>query len=154
MSFVTDSSFTHILRVCNTNIDGRQKVVYALRRIKGVGRRFSTMICKKADIDMTLRAGELKPEQVEKIVAVLQNPQEFKIPVWMLNRQKDFVDGSNSQLLANNIESKMREDLERMKKMKMHRGLRHAWNLRVRGQHSKTTGRRGRTVGVSRKKGG
>ena len=152
MSFVSDASFTHILRVCNTNIDGRQKVVYALRRIKGVGRRFSTMVCKKADIDTTMRAGELKPEQVEKIVAVLQNPQEFKIPVWMLNRQKDFVDGSNSQLLANNIESKLREDLERMKKMKMHRGLRHSWHLRVRGQHSKTTGRHGRTVGVSRKK--
>ena len=120
MSFVTDSSFTHILRVCNTNIDGRQKVIYGLRRIKGVGRRFATLVCKKADIDTTRRAGELKPEQVEKIVAVLQNPQEFKIPVWMLNRQRDIVDGTNTQLIANNIESKLREDLERMKKMKMH----------------------------------
>ena len=34
-----------------------------------------------------------------------------------------------------------------------HRGLRHYWGLRVKGQHSKTTGRRGRTVGVSKKKG-
>lgn len=152
MSFVTDSSFTHILRVCNTNIDGRQKVIYGLRRIKGVGRRFATLVCKKADIDTTRRAGELKPDEVEKIVAVLQNPQEFKIPVWMLNRQRDIIDGTNTQLIANNIESKLREDLERMKKMKMHRGLRHAWHLRVRGQHTKTTGRHGRTVGVSKKK--
>ncbi len=33
-----------------------------------------------------------------------------------------------------------------------HRGLRHYWGLRVRGQHTKTTGRRGRTVGVSKKR--
>ena len=154
MSFVAEGSFTHILRVVNTNIDGRQKVVYALRHVKGVGRRFATMLCKKAGIDMSRRAGELSPEEVEKIVAVMQKPQDFKIPVWMLNRQKDVIDGSSSQLIANAIESKMREDLERMKKMKMHRGLRHMWGLRVRGQHTKTTGRHGRTMGVSKKKSG
>ena len=30
-----------------------------------------------------------------------------------------------------------------------HRGLRHYWGLTVRGQHTKTTGRRGKTVGVA-----
>lgn len=33
-----------------------------------------------------------------------------------------------------------------------HRGLRHYWGLTVRGQHTKTTGRRGKTVGVAKKK--
>ena len=46
----------------------------------------------------------------------------------------------------------MREDLERLKKIRSHRGLRHYWHLRVRGQHTKTTGRRGVSVGVERKK--
>ena len=46
----------------------------------------------------------------------------------------------------------MREDLERMKKMKLHKGLRHYFGLKVRGQHSCSTGRRGKTVGVSKKK--
>jgi ribosomal protein S13 len=36
--------------------------------------------------------------------------------------------------------------------LRSHRGLRHHWGLRVRGQHTKTTGRKGRTVGVSKKK--
>jgi hypothetical protein len=45
------------------------------------------------------------------------------------------------------LESKLRDDLERMKKIRLHRGLRHYWGLRVRGQHTKTTGRKGRTVG-------
>ena len=32
------------------------------------------------------------------------------------------------------------------------RGLRHHWGLKVRGQHTKTTGRGGQTLGVERKK--
>ncbi len=51
------------------------------------------------------------------------------------------------------IDAKLRDDLERLKKIRNHRGLRHYWGLRVRGQHTKTTGRRGKTVGVSKKKG-
>jgi small subunit ribosomal protein S18e len=39
-----------------------------------------------------------------------------------------------------------------MKKIKSHKGIRHHWGLKVRGQHTKTTGRRGATVGVERKK--
>jgi small subunit ribosomal protein S18e len=46
----------------------------------------------------------------------------------------------------------MREDLERMKKIKLHKGLRHYFGLRVRGQHTCSTGRRGKTVGVTKKK--
>ena len=42
--------------------------------------------------------------------------------------------------------------MERMKKMKLHKGLRHYFGLRVRGQHTCSTGRRGKTVGVSKKK--
>ena len=84
----------------------------------------------------------------------MQNPKSYKIPDWFLNRQKDFKDGKFSQLLSNNLDNKLREDLEHLKKIRVHRGLRHSWGLRVRGQHTKTTGRRGRTVGVSKKKGG
>jgi small subunit ribosomal protein S18e len=83
----------------------------------------------------------------------MQNPTQYKIPTWFLNRQKDCKDGSNGQLLSNGLDNKLREDLERLKKIRAHRGLRHSWGLRVRGQHTKTTGRFGRTVGVSKKKG-
>ena len=55
MSLVIESNFQHILRMLNTNIDGRQKVMYALTAIKGVGRRFSNVILKKADIDLSKR---------------------------------------------------------------------------------------------------
>lgn len=94
-------------------------------------------------------AGELNSDELERIVTIMQNPAQFKIPTWFLNRQNDLVDGKNSHILSNQIDQKLRDDLERLKKIRSHRGLRHHWGLRVRGQHTKTTGRRvgARTVG-------
>ena len=116
-------------------------------------------------------AGDLNSDELERIVTIIQNPLQFKIPRWFLNRQKDIVDGKDSQILSNGVDSKLRDDLERLKKIRAHRGLRHFWGIRVRGQHTKTTGklwyagilavfltilfigRRGKTVGVSKKRG-
>ncbi|KAI8771204.1 40S ribosomal protein S18 [Biomphalaria glabrata] len=152
MSLVLPEKFQHILRVMNTNIDGRRKISFAITSIRGVGRRFATVVCKKANVDIRKRAGELTEEEVERIVTVMTNPRQYKIPDWFLNRQKDIKDGRFSQVLSNGLDNKLREDLERLKKIRAHRGLRHYWGLRVRGQHTKTTGRRGRTVGVAKKK--
>lgn len=125
----------------NTNIDGRIKIMYALTKIRGVGRRYSNLVCKKADVDLHKRAGELTQEELERIVTIMQNPTNYKIPAWFLNRQKDQVDGKDYHVLANNLESKLRDDLERLKKIRAHRGIRHFWGLKVRGQHTKTTSR-------------
>jgi len=88
-----------------------------------------------------ISAGDLNSDELERIVTIIQNPTQFKIPTWFLNRQKDIVDGKNSQILSNGVDSKLRDDLERLKKIRAHRGLRHYWGLRVRGQHTKTTGK-------------
>ena len=47
--------FQHILRLLNTNVDGKRKIMYALTEIKGVGRRYSNIVCKKADVDLNKR---------------------------------------------------------------------------------------------------
>lgn len=39
----------------NTNVDGKQKIMFTLRSIKGIDRRFANIICKKADVDMNKR---------------------------------------------------------------------------------------------------
>ncbi len=128
----------------NTNVDGKIKIVYALTTIRGVGRRYANLVCKKADVDLNKRAGELTQEELERVVQIMQDPTKYKVPAWFLNRQKDLDDGKDYHVLANNLESKLRDDIEKLKKMRAHRGLRHSWNLRVRGQHTKTTGRRGK----------
>nr|XP_045723348.1 40S ribosomal protein S18-like [Mirounga angustirostris] len=103
-------------------------------------------------MDLTKRAGELTEDEVERVITIMQNPRQCKIPDWFLNRQKDVKDGKCSQVLANGLDNKLPEDVERLKKITAHRGLRHFWGLRVRCPHTKTTGRRGRTVGVPKMK--
>ena len=142
MSLIIGDDFQHILRVLNTNVDGRTKVMYALTQIKGIGRRFANVVCKKAEIDMGKRAGELSAAELESLMVIVANPRQFRIPDWFLNRQKDFKDGKYLQLSSNALDTKLRDDLERLKKIRNHRGLRHYWGIRVRGQHTKTTGRR------------
>jgi small subunit ribosomal protein S18e len=140
--------FQHILRVLNTNIDGKRKVMFAITKITGIGKRFSNLICKKAEIDVNRRAGSLTNEEIEKLVAIISNPKQFKVPDWFVNRQKDRVTGKTTHVVVNGLIGKCREDLERLKKIRAHRGIRHYWGIKVRGQHTKTTGRRGRTVGM------
>ena len=55
------SNFQFILRLLNTNVDGKQKIMYALTKIKGVGRRYSNLVCKKADVDLNKRYASVLP---------------------------------------------------------------------------------------------
>lgn len=141
-SLMQTQEFQHILRILNTNVEGKRNVVFALTKIKGLGRRFADIICKKAEIDVNKRAGELTADEIEKLVAIIQNPRQFKVPLWFLNRQKDWKTGKYSQVFAQNFDAKLRDDVERLKKIRAHRGLRHWWGIRVRGQHTCSTGRR------------
>jgi small subunit ribosomal protein S18e len=96
---IEDKDFQHILRVLNTNVDGRQKVMFAFTHIKGIGRRFSNLILKKAEIDLNKRAGELTEDEIKVIRTVIATPQQFNVPKWFLNRQKDHEDGTYHLLL-------------------------------------------------------
>merc|ERR1712166_475729 len=131
---------------------GKQKGPFGLRQIRGVGRRFSILAMKIAQVDCNKRCGEVNEDEINKLNDLLSRPLEYNIPKWFLNRQKDPKDGTWYQVISNNIDGLMREDLERMRKSKNHRGLRHYWGVRVRGQRTKSTGRCGKTLGVQRKK--
>ena len=152
LTIVPAADFQHLLRIQNTNVKGKDKVMFALTSIKGVGQRFSNLVLKLAEIDLNKRAGELTESEIELINKIFASPSEWGVPKWFLNRQSCPREGTASQLIANQVASKLREDLERLKKIKSNRGLRHFWGLKVRGQKTCSTGRRGRTLGVQRKK--
>jgi small subunit ribosomal protein S18e len=108
-----------------------------------------------------IRAGEMTEPEINKITDIMAKPTgkyiliyiiEYNIPKWFLNREKDPKDGQSVHLFANGWDTRLREDMERMKKIKSNRGIRHFLGWKVRGQHTNSTGRRGRTMGVSRKK--
>lgn len=96
-ALVSDQGFQHIIRVLNTNVDGRQKVMFAITAIKGIGRRLSNVACKKAEVDLAKRAGELSASELESLMVVVSNPRQFRVPDWFLNRKKDIKDGRFTQ---------------------------------------------------------
>ncbi|KAI5180394.1 small subunit ribosomal protein S18e [Nematocida sp. AWRm80] len=152
LRFTESSQMQDIIRIFNTNINGRAKIIKSLTGIKGIGLRMATLLCKRAEIDTSLRAGQVEQEKMDKIIQILDNPLQYDIPEWFLNRQRDVFTGKSSQLIANQVETDYRLYLERAKRLKNVRGLRLLKGLKVNGQRTKSNGRRGKTVGVSRKK--
>ena len=73
--------FTYLLRILNTNVNGKHKVPYALRIIKGIGRRFAILCCKIAQVDVNRRAGDLTEEEINKISDIFAKPTG-KLLVW------------------------------------------------------------------------
>jgi small subunit ribosomal protein S18e len=64
------------------------------------------------------RAGELSAAELENLMVIVGNPRQFKVPDWFLNRKKDHKDGRYSQVVSNALDMKLRDDLERLKKIR------------------------------------
>ncbi|KAK8955383.1 40S ribosomal protein S18 [Platanthera guangdongensis] len=90
----------------------------SLTSIKGIGRRFANIVCNKANVDRNKRAGELTSAELENLMTIVANPLQFKIPGWFLNKKKDYKDGRYSQVVSNALDMKLRDDLERLKKIR------------------------------------
>lgn len=143
--------FRHILRIADTDLDGTLKVGYALSNIKGVGTRLAHAILRKADINPETRLGFLSEAQVEKLKDAVADPTKHGFPGWLLNRSKDIETGKDLHLIGPDLDLRLKSDIEELKKAKSWRGYRHAYNLKARGQRTRTTGRRGKAMGVRRK---
>jgi small subunit ribosomal protein S13 len=70
----------------------------------------------------------------------------------MLNRRKDLLSGEDRHIMGADLLVNLREDINLLRKIRSYRGIRHERGLKVRGQRTKSTGRRGAVVGVVRKK--
>jgi len=143
--------FRHIVRIADRDIDGTLKVTHALSKIRGVGTSLSHAIIKKANINPNTRIGYLTENETQKLEEVITNPSKHGIPNWLLNRQKDTETGKDTHLVGADLDLQIKNDIEQMKKLRTWKGYRHAYGLRVRGQHTKTSGRVGKAIGVKKK---
>ncbi len=139
------------LRKLRSQIDGNAKVEYGLTQIRGVGRRFAQAIVRVAKIDPDLRIGAISKEDLNKIEEIILNPKEY-LPSYLLNRRKDLRTGEDLHIIGNQLEITVKRDIDRMKRMKSYKGVRHHLRLKVRGQRTKSTGRHGLVVGVIRRR--
>lgn len=149
---MSSENYRYIVRVAGTDLDGSKKFLYALMDIKGVGIRLAESIIRVTGVNPDIRMGYVSDQDVKKVEAVLANPVKFGIPGWMLNRQKDLSTGENKHIIGSDLTLTIKDDIDTLRKTKSWRGIRHALGLKTRGQHTKTTGRKGQTVGVRRKK--
>jgi len=143
--------FQHIIRFAGTDIKGAQQVTYALTSIKGVGIKLANAIIEKSGISPEARMGFLSSAEVEKIGDIITNPVKYGIPIWLLNRRKDVETGENIHLLGSDLILQTKNDIDQMKKIRSWKGFRHSYGLKVRGQRTKTTGRKGKAIGVKKK---
>jgi small subunit ribosomal protein S13 len=98
------------------------------------------------------RAGFITDEDIAKLEEILKDPQKYGIPNWMVNRRKDMATGLDKHIVGADLDFQLKMDIDYLMKTKCWRGIRHGLGLKVRGQRTRCTGRKGRTVGVTRKR--
>lgn len=143
--------YRYMLRILGADADGTLKTSYALTKIKGISLNLATAILRKAEINPDTRAGFLTEAEIEKIEDIITDPTKHGLPNWLLNRRKDLETGKDIHQIGADLVLKTKTDIEQMKEMKSWRGYRHAYGLKVRGQRTKTTGRKGKALGVKKK---
>ncbi len=142
--------FRFLVRIANTDLDGKKNIVSALTGIKGVNNRLARVIAENAGVGDG-RIGDLDDASIDTLTQSLENVDEY-VPTWMVNRRMDPESGEDIHLIGTEIDLTLREDVNNLKKIRSWKGMRHERNLPVRGQRTKANGRTGATVGVQRKK--
>ncbi len=147
----SNGEFRHIVRILDTDLEGKRQVPYALCGIKGIGRRVAETIVATAGIDPRRKMGELSDAEIERLKVAISSAEK-RLPWWMLNRRRDLLTGEDKHIMGSDLMLKFRDDLNLLRKIRSYRGIRHERGLKVRGQRTKSTGRKGMVVGVIRKK--
>ncbi|MEM4259929.1 MAG: 30S ribosomal protein S13 [Candidatus Woesearchaeota archaeon] len=147
--------FRHIVRIANTDLDGRKQILYSLRKIKGVNYMFANFSCYKANVDTHKKTGELSDDEIKRLDDVITRSSKYNIPSWLSNRRKDPETGLNMHLLSGDLKFAVENDIKMMKKVRSYKGMRHAWGQPVRGQRTKSNFRKNKgkvSLGVIKKK--
>jgi len=121
------------MRISGINIPDNKRLEISLTAVYGIGRVLAKRILTENKIDFGTKASELTTDEENSI---RQSIESFKI------------EGDLKREVSSNI--------KRLKDIKTHRGSRHAKNLPVRGQRTKTNARTKKgakkTMGSGKKK--
>ena len=142
--------YENLIRILGNDIPGEKKTLIGMTQIRGIGYMFANSILQILKINPDSRIGTLSSDQVSLIEKMIQDPKSQNFPIWFLNRQKDIETGDDLHLLTSDIAFNLRNDVEREKGVFSWRGYRHMYGLKVRGQRTRCTGRKGGAVGVAK----
>jgi small subunit ribosomal protein S13 len=144
------TQYENLIRILGNDIPGERKTLIGLTQIRGIGYMFANSMLQILKINPDSRIGTLSAEQVSSIEKMIQDPKSQNFPIWFLNRQKDVETGDDMHLVTSDIAFNLRNDIEREKGVFSWRGYRHMYGLKVRGQRTRCTGRKGGAVGVAK----
>lgn len=147
-----EEKLKYIIRVASTDLEGTKPIGQTLTKIKGVSFSMANAICVVSNLNKTKQTGSLTDDEVKKIEEVLKEPKKYNIPSWLLNRQKDYDTGEDLHLNTSNLKLRKEFDIKRLRKIKSYKGFRHGVGLPVRGQKTKSNFRKGKVIGVKKKK--
>src|SRR3972149_4814035 len=97
------AEFKYLVRIANTDLDGKKAVVYALKDIRGVGVPLAHAVCQVSKIDGMSKSGNLSDADVKKLDEVIKDPGKYGVPSWMFNRRNDVETGQNKHLVTNDL---------------------------------------------------
>lgn len=119
-------------RIAGVDLPSKKRIEAALPVIYGIGPTLARKILADANIDFNIRVADLTEEQV---IRLQKNVEKYK------------VEGE--------LRKEVQENIKRLQEIGAYRGIRHAKNLPVRGQRTRSNARtkRGKrmTVGTFRK---
>ncbi|MBI2263270.1 30S ribosomal protein S13 [Candidatus Berkelbacteria bacterium] len=123
-----------MIRFLGVNIADNKNLEIGLSYLYGVGRPLAIKIAQMANLDPLTKISQLKNEELERLREIIE--RNFKV--------------------EGDLRLEVSQNIRRLKEISAYRGQRHAKNLPVRGQHTRTNARtkRGKrvTVGSGRKK--
>jgi len=140
-----------LVRMANTDIRGHKTVLIGLSKVYGIGPSLSNALCETLNLDKSTKIGSLDPDQIKEIESAIANLSSKNIPSWAYNRQNDYDSGEDMHITGPKLKLTKEFDIRRMKKIKSYRGVRHMFNLPVRGQRTRGNFRKGSSVGVVKK---
>ncbi|MEM4367725.1 MAG: 30S ribosomal protein S13 [Candidatus Anstonellales archaeon] len=147
-----------IVRIAGYDMKGHHSIRKALTHVQGIGNNLANAICQVIEREMklpeTTKVGVLTDEQVQQIENILYNLHRYEIPGYLFNFQREHYENDkpvNMHYIGNDLIFKVRTVIEDEKKHYTWKGFRFIHGQKVRGQRTRTTGRKGMTVGVIRK---
>jgi small subunit ribosomal protein S13 len=111
-------------RILGIDLPEHKKVLYALQSLYGVGVTRATDVCVQSNVDPDKRSRDLTTDEVNRIQRVLDQYE---------------LEGDLRRLINDSI--------DRLKRIRAYRGLRHAAKLPARGQRTRTNSRTARGGG-------
>lgn len=122
-------------RLLGVEIPGDKRIEASLPYIYGIGPTTARRILEQANIDPSIRAKDLSPEQLNHLIHAIT---------------------ASKLLVEGDLRREVQSNLKRLQAINCYRGIRHRRGLPVRGQRTSTNARTRKgprkTVGVQRSK--